>query len=1737
MGFFSDVFDFAFGWLIPDPPTPKAPGAELTSAETDAYIPKIYGKVQKQRGYIAFKETNDADGDDYPNDLLHIIVVWGEAVESIDEVYLDDVPYSSNDEIFHFDSGAKAVFVINFPNGMGAFSDLNLTNAGWRNNDRLDGKACSYIRLEYTGGENAINSEPGLTADLTGTTYSNPATALRDYLTNPIYGKGLSTSFIDLNAIAYGEALSNSDVPETSGSSVMRDLFSCNVALDTSKTVLDNVNTLLKPMRAWLPVLNGKLTLIIEEDNPPVSIPILETDIIEMGKIKEGSKNSRYNRVSVSYRDPEADGSKLEAVYPPKDSAIEATLQAEDNGVVLETSVELETCRNYYEALEFAKTYLEVSRQQTRTTVTLPKWATLYQVGDIVPVSHSFPGWNGKLFRIESTSENREEVELSIREHQPYIYDFYGEGNKPELPDTNYNATAPDAPTDLTIEHIYSNFIQVRVNWVSLAQRFDYRVLDLNGEILETKRIAATSVELKGFALGEYRFQVRALGGLAQRSGWAEIPLVMQEPGVPTSIQVNASNFELEIIPFLAGSDSSTAFKYAISYDVTDSEPPTPVRGPSHTYTFTGLNANTNYKIWVSSFNALGQSAWVSVDALTTANSGPLVDILAPTFAPINFKLEELELSFDDIDSKFIDFSDRFTDFSDRFTEFEALTLEIQKQEQVTREQAEALLLQSISENAAYQLELARRIENGEALTDAVVYRDPTNGLIVNRAFEYADDKFTEAALIIDGVSGEINAAVQRIESTEDEITNLSSELALIPGAITATATAIVSESLSALEPAHAFNFFDSAQGWQAVNGTLTTGVNEITLTHGDIENDSLNYAASDNKLIRVSIERLAGSGWAGTVIIERDDSNVETFTNYVSESSILLIDFTAIASYSGTITRVRLVLGTSPTDEFKITSIVIGKADATTQDLANITARVTQAEVAIDANNAEIAQRVSTSFFNNNAVTFSNVEQTINALDSVIALEATRQTLIDNDVVTKANSAALFINGASGTIQQIVQTFEQDVDAVETSITDVQQQINGLGITEQVAGIASTQIQTYDVQSSLLQQAANDLSNYLADAENEQSVAVAVNQLQIDVSPAGALAKDISSLQAATVINNTAITASNQRLSQVETNASGNASAIEQLNLEVSGIEGSLSGALNRIDAVEIEAGDNASAISALQGRASSIEGDVSSNFTLATQAKATAEGNATAINQVQLDVLGLNNALGSAINRIDSVEIDADANATAISSLQGTATAFEGDIEANFTLAQQAKTTADSADGKADTNATAISSLQGTATALQGDIEANFTLAQQAKTTADSADGKADTNATAITNLETTVNNATTGLSATNSLAQSASTAASDAEGKADANATALQQLTNTVEDANSGLSATNTIAQQAKTTANSANSKADTNATAITSISSRVTDAENDATAALTLASGLDTELEEYRAIAQLAVDANGNVSLIQLDATPTMTQILFKAAQLVMVDQDDNPRVFWDNSKGRFVFDGELRANSGYFKGLLQSASSENIGSNFMELSNPDGFGPDNLSYYYGPKFLTGTNVNYSQATKANATQWRDTDGDSYFGGSLSAGVLSASTQNPSIGLNPTAEIGPFSTNGNQKQIVFSMMWQGDYLDPSACPAQQPTNPSATLTLQRSIGGGSWVTIQTRTITGTVTMAPFSDDGTQRCNFTEEAAGSFTYTDTSSATGTFSYRVVVSNQYRHLMQQFITRQILSIISTEE
>ena len=233
----------------------------------------------------------------------------------------------------------------------------------------------------------------------------------------------------------------------------------------------------------------------------------------------------------------------------------------------------------------------------------------------------------------------------------------------------------------------------------------------------------------------------------------------------------------------------------------------------------------------------------------------------------------------------------------------------------------------------------------------------------------------------IDGVDGEVEAAVERISYAEDQVETLNAELLLLPGVIEQKATAIVADSISALEPAHAFNFFDSAQGWSAVTGTVTPGNNKISLTTGDIENQTLSYNGSEYPVVRLKVRRTAGDGWLGNIIVTFTDDSTQSYQGIIEPVEqldtdvIRIVDFTALESYHSNIKGLRITLGQTAADEFELSSLSIGKPDAALQDLANIQAQVTDASSRVSALEGEIANKVDVTSYEQNTVTRSTLK------------------------------------------------------------------------------------------------------------------------------------------------------------------------------------------------------------------------------------------------------------------------------------------------------------------------------------------------------------------------------------------------------------------------------------------------------------------------------------------------------------------------------------------------------------------------------------------------------------------------------------------------------------------------------------------------------------------------------------------------------------------------------------------
>ena len=240
-----------------------------------------------------------------------------------------------------------------------------------------------------------------------------------------------------------------------------------------------------------------------------------------------------------------------------------------------------------------------------------------------------------------------------------------------------------------------------------------------------------------------------------------------------------------------------------------------------------------------------------------------------------------------------------------------------------------------------------------------------------------------------------------------------------------------------------------------------------------------------------------------------------------------------------------------------------------------------------------------------------------------------------------------------------------------------------------------------------------------------------------------------------------------------------------------------------------------------------------------------------------------------------------------------------LEDNEDVRISLIEQVNSVFDTNDRKVETKQVSVALAD--ETTLRAGQYTLLTAADAASVARlDQAESDINGNATAISSVEGLVNNPTTGLSASYNLAQTAKVTA-------DSNASSITVIQNKVDNPISGLSATFTLAGQAKATA-------DGNVSAIAGVSTTASNAQGTATSALTLASTLDNSLDSYRASAQLKVDANGSVSFIQLDATPTVSQVKFKADQIFFLNNDNVPVVYWDTNLGRYIFDGTIYAEN-------------------------------------------------------------------------------------------------------------------------------------------------------------------------------------------------------------------------------
>ncbi|MDR7119770.1 phage tail protein [Rheinheimera soli] len=1180
MGLFSGIwkavtkpFKKILSWLVPTPDTPGAQAVTVEKQGSDHAIPIVYG-TRRIGGIKVHKYVTDADGG-AKNEFLHLIIVFCEGpIEAISELFFDGV--SEVDPRWNKDGGGKW-FTVQRCNGTDEQAALSTGIPNWTAAHRLQGLAYIHLRLQMDESQSVWRGEPEVTARIAGrkiydprngqTSYSeNLPLHLLDYLTNTRYGKGLSLSrlmqqsFIESAHWADEQIISDVTINgETS--SVTHARISGNHVIDTGKSVFSNVKQMLAGMRGMMPIGSGQLRLVCEKEGDPVfffghnkserqNYALITSPV----KSKAGRKNDRYNRVIIRFPNKLTNYERDEVHFPDANDPLFVEWLAEDNGVLLEQPFEFDTITNKAEAYQMAEIVAKRSRNRMDCSFTASPPAIVVEPGDIVGISDDTRGWDEKPFRVEQCKLREDgDVDFEFVEHQNAIYPWSGVAYSDRVGGTNLgDPTNIPAPTGLSIVQDPTFATGGRLTWSAENNAFirRYRVQIVAGETeVFNSEVQSRSIDLPLLAPNDYVIRIYAVSSLGTFSPAAVLAFSVVQPVVPTSLVINPGNFQLEVLPQLAGIGLGTEFEFALN--TTDD-----VKARGISMIIAGLNSDTEYTVFARTVNALGVSGWISGTATTLKDPTVIMDLIRP----------EIESIFQPVAEDLQEQIDEVIETVGQQTNDLALRI---KQEQISRQNTDKQLFDTAA--AAVRLRMRLSADLGD-LTSAVFEVDPATGQIRNRAFAYTDNTFTQASLLIDGVNARVDVATQRLTVSEDRITNAESQITLQAGQIELRATYTdvteqIAGALEAIQPAYSFGFFDSAEGWAAVTGTLTPGMSQISLTLGDIRNSSLNYSADDNPIVTISIERTAGTGWQGDLEFVIDGVT-RLFAGVIEPveigSVVRTLNLSANELFTGTVTSVRLLLGDTTADTFVIRAITLGKPTAALLQLEGLSAQVVDVGIQINAIEASLTNYVTTAYFNDKTLTQTDVQTTISGWDSTYSVLARLNAFDENGTLTKANTAAQWVSAADANITSAVTSFvangglDDAIDGqVDGRFNAVQESIDAvLGQSrEQLLSISRLRLEGGDL-ARLQFFAEYELyklrNNLLEDGSN---IALADRTIQALATDQSALAQEILNLQAS---SGTQFGQINAQLTQtnlaISNETSARTSAITNLQTNVNG-------------------------------------------------------------------------------------------------------------------------------------------------------------------------------------------------------------------------------------------------------------------------------------------------------------------------------------------------------------------------------------------------------------------------------------------------------------------------------------------------------------------------------------------------------------------------------------------------------
>jgi hypothetical protein len=529
---------------------------------------------------------------------------------------------------------------------------------------------------------------------------NNPALCLLDYMLNSDFGKGLTVNDIDLETFynaaqicdttvltgvsAFGHIHgfkpvldfdTQSDFPDVgeeaylyqatdtgqlyswsnsggnystySTTSNVRNvpLYECNITLDTSAKIRDNIEAILQTMGlaelTWSS--EGKYKLLLEYPTTQTELNnLIDSDhqfdddsiIRDSIELNWTPLNDRFNHVTVRFLNEHEDFREDSKSWPPKTGSVYSTYYAEDNNQLLSTELTFEGCSDPYHALAKAEQTVRQSREMYSITLRVNKQGLTLEPGDFFSVSITDQNITNEIFRVESIEVN-EDLTCSLSG-----YHFDTGFLAWNVADNESYATRVGVETKILgpsqITATDTGFVNddgiflpaVELNWTASddssvrSYELQYKVsTDTNYSSYRTTQLSHVVTGLKTGT--QYTFRVRAVSNTGRFSEFATVTHTVggdtTAPGIPTGLTATG-HFKYVSLEWTNPADADLAF-IEIYENTSNSTSGGTLVGTTRGDTFTRANLGLNqlrYYYIRAVDNTGNTSAFTSVVSATT---------------------------------------------------------------------------------------------------------------------------------------------------------------------------------------------------------------------------------------------------------------------------------------------------------------------------------------------------------------------------------------------------------------------------------------------------------------------------------------------------------------------------------------------------------------------------------------------------------------------------------------------------------------------------------------------------------------------------------------------------------------------------------------------------------------------------------------------------------------------------------------------------------------------------------------------------------------------------------------------------------------------------------------------------------------------------------------------------------------------------------------------------------------